>query len=185
MWSRVHVVLVVAVLGVSAGVAVGQPVAVLGVSAGVAVGQPVAVLGVSAGVAVAVLGVSAGVAVGQPAAETELDAFRTQLDRHLARNEFRAALGVMDEMVLLQAERGAALPEEFSWQYAQVARSTGNTLVTISALRHYLALAGPSGKHYKEARRMLDDIEMSAGFDCFFNSRWPTCPPTWSDLHAR
>ena len=144
MWSRVHVVLVVAVLGVLA-----------------------------------------GVAVGQPAAETELDEFRTQLYRHLAHNEFRAALGVMDEMVLLQAERGAALPEEFPWQYAQVARSVGDTPVAIAALRHYLALAGPSGKHHKEARRMLDAIGTYAGFDCFFNSRWPTCPPTWSDLHAR
>ena len=132
---------------------------------------------------VVVLGVSAGGAGGQLPGETELDKYWTQQERHLARNEFRAALQVMDRIVLLQADRGAALPEEFSWQYAQVARSVGDIPVAIAALRHYLA--GPAGKHYKEARRMLDDIEIYVGFDCFWNSRWRTCPPTWSDLHAR
>ena len=135
--------------------------------------------------AVVVLGVSAGGVAGQPPAETELDKFQTQLERHLAVDEFEAALGVMDEMVLLQAARGAAFPAEFSWQYAQVARSAGDTVVAVAALRHYLALAGPSGKHSKEARRMLGRIEVRAGMACFLDGRWRECPPKWSDLHMR
>ena len=135
-------------------------------------------------VVVVVLGISAAGAAGQLPAEARLDKYWLQLERRLAFNEFEAALRVMDEILLLQTERGMALTAGFHWQYVQVARSAGDYAAVAAGLQRYLVLAGPSGEHYQEALLMLDDLELRARFDCIFDPRWGDCPPEWRDLRT-
>ena len=131
-----------------------------------------------------VLGFSAPGAAWQLPAETLLDKHWVQLERRLAFNDFEAALRVMDEIILLQGERGVALTAGFHWQYVEVARSARDRAALVDGLQRYLMAAGPSGEHYQDALLMLDDIETRVRFDCLFGPRWKECPLDWRGLRV-
>ena len=57
----------------------------------------------------------------------------------------------MDRVVELQKEHELRLPEEFSFQYAQMALADGAVQAAIDSANRYLAVAGREGEHYREA----------------------------------
>ena len=70
-----------------------------------------------------------------------------------------AALEAMNEILALQEEHDLLLPDDFDFQYAQVAYAAGRTQTAIASLNEYLVAAGREGEFYREALELLDSAE--------------------------
>ena len=82
-----------------------------------------------------------------------------RVERLLAAGDPAAALEAMNEILALQEEHDLLLPDDFHFQYAQVAYAAGRTQTTIASLNEYLVAAGREGEFYREALELLDSAE--------------------------
>ena len=66
----------------------------------------------------------------------------------------------MNEVLALQEEHDLLLPDDFNFQYAQVAYAAGRTETAIAELNEYLVAAGREGEFYREALELLESAEV-------------------------
>ena len=83
------------------------------------------------------------------------DKYRVQLEQRLEKENYKAALKMVEKILVLQKEHSLTLPHEFHFQYAQVTFSTGLFQTAVDAVKKYLAAAGKKGTFYKEALAFL------------------------------
>ena len=83
------------------------------------------------------------------------DKYRIQVRQLLEEKRYITLLNIMDEILVLQKEHSLTLRDEFHFQYAQIAFSTGLFQTAVDAVKKYLATAGKKGTFYKEALAFL------------------------------
>ena len=88
-----------------------------------------------------------------------VDRHLVRVERLLAENDARTAHRLMDEIIRLQQEHDLVLPDDFDFQYAQVAFRAGRTETAIDSLNEYLVTAGRDGEFYRDALALLDSAE--------------------------
>ena len=96
---------------------------------------------------------------GELPPEILIDRRLIRVDRLLARDDYRAAHDVMNEIVALRREHALALAPDFSFQYAQVAFAAGLAETAVASLNEYLLTAGRDGAFYREALELLESAE--------------------------
>ena len=92
--------------------------------------------------------------------EILVDRHLLRAERLLATDDPPGALEEMNEVLGLQAEHDLVLPDDFNFQYAQVAYAAGRTETAITSLNEYLVDGGREGELYREALELLDDAEV-------------------------
>ena len=103
---------------------------------------------------------AAGTGIVQLPPEVLLDRHLLRAERLLAAGDPAGAIEAMDEILALQEEHDLELPDDFDFQYAQVAYASGRTETAISSLNEYLVAAGREGEFYREALELLDSAEV-------------------------
>ena len=86
------------------------------------------------------------------------DKYLIQAEQLLEKNDYIAALDMMDKIIALRNEHKLTLPDEFHFKYAQVAFSVGSVQTALDAVGKYLS-AETEGEFYKEALALLLKIE--------------------------
>ncbi len=87
------------------------------------------------------------------------DRYLVKAEQLIAKNDYGAALKVMNKIIALQREHYLTLPDQFRFMYAQVALSEGSISIAIDSAKRYLSAAGTAGKFHKEALALLDEAE--------------------------
>ena len=103
---------------------------------------------------------SAAPANAQLPPEIMVDRHLLRAERLLAADDPAGALQAMNEILVLQEEHDLRLPDDFDFQYAQVAYEAGRTETAIASLNEYLVAAGREGELYREALELLDAAEL-------------------------
>ena len=114
---------------------------------------------VSAVAVAAANGTAAGTGIVQLPPEILVDRRLVRAERLLGAGDPAAALEAMNEILALQEEHDLLLPDDFDFQYAQVAYAAGRTQTAIASLNEYLVAAGREGEFYREALELLDSAE--------------------------
>ena len=114
---------------------------------------------VSAVAVAAANGTAAGTGIVQLPPEILVDRHLVRAERLLSAGDPAAALEAMNEILALQEEHDLLLPDDFDFQYAQVAYAAGRTQTAIASLNEYLVAAGREGEFYREALELLDSAE--------------------------
>ena len=99
-------------------------------------------------------------AASQLPPEIMVDRHLLRAERLLAADDPAGALQAMNEILALQEEHDLRLPDDFDFQYAQVAYEARRTETAIAALNEYLVAAGREGEFYREALELLDSAEL-------------------------
>ena len=103
---------------------------------------------------------SAAPANAQLPPEIMVDRHLLRAERLLAADDPAGALDAMNEILALKEQHEVLLPDDFDFQYAQVAYAAGRTETAIAALNEYLVAAGRAGEFYREALELLDSAEL-------------------------
>ena len=111
---------------------------------------------VSAVAVAAAKGTAAGTGIVKLPPEILLDRHLLRAERLLAAGDPAGALEAMNEILALQDEHDLVLPDDFDFQYAQVAYAAGRTETAIASLNEYLVAAGREGEFYRQALELLD-----------------------------
>lgn len=82
-----------------------------------------------------------------------------QAKRLKENKDYRAAVDMMDMIADLQKEHVFELPEEFYFQYAQMALLAGRVGTAMKSVKQYLSMYGRAGQFYQEALALLIQIE--------------------------
>ena len=90
--------------------------------------------------------------------EVMADKYLVQAEQLFEKKDYIAALNMVEKIIALQKEHSFTLPNEFHFQYAQVAFSTGATHAAFDAVSKYLS-AEQEGEFYEEALVLLIKIE--------------------------
>ena len=96
--------------------------------------------------------------------QTLFDEYPAQIERLMAEDDHGAALDVMSEIVALQIEHNLTLPDEFHFQYAQVAWLVDPKAaagIVMESVNKYLTGAGTAGEFYMAALDLLDEAKQS------------------------
>ena len=93
--------------------------------------------------------------------EIMVDRHLLRAERLLAADDPAAALEAMNEILALQEEHDLVLPDDFNFQYAEVAYAAGRTETAIASLNRYLIGAGQGAQFYRQALELLDSAEVS------------------------
>ena len=128
-----------------------------------------------------------------PPPEVMVDKYLVQAEQLFEKQDYMAALNIVEKIMVLQKKHSLTLPHEFYFQYAQIAFSTGSTHAAFDAVSKYLS-AEQEGEFYENALVLLIKIEKElAKFEfkrsrltnhpgCYFwnfsPERYP--PMTWS-----
>ena len=78
---------------------------------------------------------------------------------HAAKN-YAEAFNVMKKIVAIQKEHNLTLPDEFHFQYAQVALSADSLKIALESVSKYLSATGKEDEFYKEALALLIEAEL-------------------------
>ena len=97
---------------------------------------------------------------GQLPPEILVDRHLLRVERLLAADDPAGALEEMNEVLALQEEHDLVLPDDFNFQYAQLAYAAGLTETAIAELNAYLVAAGREGEFYREALELLESAEV-------------------------
>jgi len=98
------------------------------------------------------------VASGQLPPKVIADKYLIQAEQLLEKEDYIAALNMMDKIIALQKEHSFTLPDEFLFKYAQVAFSVGSIQIAFESVSKYLS-AETEGEFYKEALALLLEAE--------------------------
>ena len=102
---------------------------------------------------------AAATAPAQLPPEIEADRFLLQLETAIQEQDFQGAKTTIDRILELQAEHDLELPEQFSFQYAQVLERLGLYDEAMETVTRYLTRVGRAGEFYREALALLNDAE--------------------------
>ena len=91
--------------------------------------------------------------------EIEADRFLLQVETAIQEQLFQGAKTTIDRILELQAEHDLELPEQFSFQYAQVLERLGLYDEAMETVTRYLTRVGRAGEFYREALALLNDAE--------------------------
>ena len=91
--------------------------------------------------------------------EIEADRFLLQVETAIQEQDFQGAKTTIDRILELQAEHDLELPEQFSFQYAQVLERLGLYDEAMETVTRYLTRVGRAGEFYREALALLNDAE--------------------------
>ena len=91
--------------------------------------------------------------------EIEADRFLLQVETAIQEQDFQGAKTTIDRILELQAEHNLELPEQFSFQYAQVLERLGLYDEAMETVTRYLTRVGRAGEFYREALALLNDAE--------------------------
>ena len=91
--------------------------------------------------------------------EIEADRFLLQVETAIQEQDFQGAKTTIDRILELQAEHALELPEQFSFQYAQVLERRGLYDEAMETVTRYLTRVGRAGEFYREALALLNDAE--------------------------
>ena len=91
--------------------------------------------------------------------EIEADRFLLQVETAIQEQDFQSAKTTIDRLLELQAEHNLELPEQFSFQYAQVLERLGLYDEAMETVTRYLTRVGREGEFYREALELLNDAE--------------------------
>ena len=83
--------------------------------------------------------------------QMRLDEYLMEAEMLSEEKDHKGALEAMDRVRTLQEEHGLALPDDFSFKYAQAALAAGSFQAATDAATQHLAKVGRDGKHYREA----------------------------------
>ena len=86
------------------------------------------------------------------------DKYLTQAEQLLEKKDYIAALNMVEKIIAFQKEHNLTLSDEFHFNYAQIAFSTGSMQTALDAVSKYLS-AGRGSAFYKEALALLIKIE--------------------------
>ena len=102
-----------------------------------------------------------------PPPEVMVDKYLVQAEQLFEKKDYIAALNMVAKIIALAKEHSFTLPNEFQYQYAQIAFSTGSTQAAFDAVSKYLS-AEQEGEFYEEALVLLINIEKElAKFEVF------------------
>ena len=104
------------------------------------------------------LGATTGVMAQLPP-EILADQYLLQAEELLSDKAHEAALDKMGQILALQKQHGLTLPDGFHFQYAQVAFASGAISAARDSLNQYLVEAGRTGEFYREALKLLNQVE--------------------------
>ena len=90
--------------------------------------------------------------------EVMVDKYLVQAEQLFEKKDYIAALNMVEKITALAKEHSFTLPNEFHFQYAQIAFSTGPTQAAFNAVSKYLS-AEQEGEFYEEALVLLIEIE--------------------------
>ena len=96
---------------------------------------------------------------GQLPPEILVDRFLVQAARLIDEQDHAMALDALDEVLALERQHGLVLPEQFHFQYAQVAFSAGSFQIAMDAVDRYFEAAGTTGELYQEALELWSQID--------------------------
>ena len=85
--------------------------------------------------------------------------FLLQVETAIQEQDFQGAKTTIDRILELQAEHDLELPEQFSFQYAQVLERLGLYDEAMETVTRYLTRVGRAGEFYREALALLNDAE--------------------------
>ena len=106
--------------------------------------------------------VSTTSAVAELQPEIQMDRFLIGAKRLLDEKDPEAALIMMDKVLKLRdTHDGVKLPNNFNFEYAQIAFSAGQLKTTIDFVNKHLAKATRDGEFYWDALKLLDTAEAS------------------------
>ena len=91
--------------------------------------------------------------------EMMADRYLLQAEDLIAQKAYLAALNKMDQIRDLQKEHQITLPEGFHFQYARGAMRSGSLQAATAAATRYLAVAGRDGEFYRDALKLLNQVE--------------------------
>ena len=89
--------------------------------------------------------------------QVQVDRFLVQADRHIRNEDYAAALEALDRVLVLQAEHGLELPDNFWVKQAQVAFGAGEFDQAVAGATRHLELADSDGEEYMTALELLDE----------------------------
>lgn len=93
-----------------------------------------------------------------PPPEVMVDKYLVQAEQLFEKQDYIAARNMVEKIIALAKEHSFILPNEFQYQYAQIAFSTGSTQAAFDAVSKYLS-AEQKGEFYEEALVLLIKIE--------------------------
>ena len=93
--------------------------------------------------------------------EIMVDRHLLRAERLLAADDPAAAHEALNEILALQEEHDLVLPDDFNFQYAEVAYAAGRTETAIASLNQYLISAGRGAQFHRQALELLDSAEVS------------------------
>ena len=102
---------------------------------------------------------NAGVAASQLPPEIELDRFLMKADQAVEDRDAHAARSAMDRIVALQEEHGMEPALEDHFRCAQAWQLAGEPQRALVAVTTYLQLLGRDAPRYREALRLLNEVE--------------------------
>ena len=91
--------------------------------------------------------------------EIEADRFLLQVETAIQEQDVQGAKTTIDRILELQAAHDLELPEQFSFQYAQVLERLGLYDEAMETVTRYLTRVGRAGEFYREALALLNDAE--------------------------
>ena len=91
--------------------------------------------------------------------EMMADRYLLQAEDLIAQKAYLAALNKMNQIRDLQKEHQITLPEGFHFQYARGAMRSGSLQAATAAATRYLAAAGREGEFYRDALKLLNQVE--------------------------
>ena len=102
---------------------------------------------------------NAGVAAPQLPPEIELDRFLMKADQAVEDRDAQAARSAMERVVALQEEHGMEPALEDHFRCAQAWQLAGESQRALVAVTTYLQSLGRDAPHYREALRLLNEVE--------------------------
>ena len=88
--------------------------------------------------------------------EIQADLHLVQAQEYIDEKNYAAAQEAMGKIFALQKKHDLTIPDEFHFKYAQVLDSAGLYEEAVSAVTHYLKVAGRGAAHYREALILLN-----------------------------
>ncbi|MDE2890613.1 MAG: hypothetical protein OXR72_20625 [Gemmatimonadota bacterium] len=114
--------------------------------------------------------------------EMMADKYLIKAEQLHAKEDYAAALKVMEKVIALQKEHGIKLPDGFHFKYARASLSAGSVKIALESIDRYLSETGREGEFYRDALALLLEFEetrISAEESCTGKPEGAVC---WKDL---
>ncbi|MDE0222540.1 MAG: formylglycine-generating enzyme family protein [Spirochaetaceae bacterium] len=92
----------------------------------------------------------------------QADLHLVQAEDYITQKNYAAAAEALGKIFALQEQHDLTIPDEFHFKYAQVLHMAGEYEEAVSAVTHYLKIAGRVATHYRDSLSLLHTATQAA-----------------------